>query len=265
MRTTVMGALLFSFATVISAQQGARVTPDSFYTQGTEPPALIFASASAAFDASDAPTEMLPKSWVAQHERMREMERVARVRGIAASTMSAGFRPCAVYQEDPQVEYPVREDILSTIRNATAIFEGTIAEVTPGFFYGHAASLLRVTGVSTLKGSTRYAHVTDTLYARYPFASFSAGGVDYCTVSGAPPEIGSRVLVFAFGAPIDERGQLVFSFKNDILIETAAGVSFPPLLEIFRTAGARGLDDVAARIRKQLSGSGGKEKREVPR
>jgi len=248
---------LVSFITVVSGAQPSDVrTPNALYAAHAEQRTPLFLAATAAFDRVGDPTPLLPNGWRLEHERVRGMQSAmhAHGTGATASATHTDGSGCDVRQEGPDVEYPVRDSIASTIDNATAIFEGTISEVNPGFFYGHPASLIRVTAVATLKKSPEYARVTDTLYARYPLAVFSAGNVQYCAGLGIPqPAIGAKVLILAFGRPIDETGQLVFSFKNDMLVQTAEGVAFPPLLDVFRTAGARTLDEVAARISADLN------------
>jgi len=147
----------------------------------------------------------------------------------------------------------IRDTIGTTIDHATAIFVGTIAEITPGLFYGHPASMLRLNEVVVLKAGGEYKNVTDTLFARYSFARFSAGGMQYCAGAESPePAVGYRVMIFAFGPPLDEAGLFVYSSRNDVLLQGVNGLEYPPLLEDFGKSGARDLDEVAAFIRRYL-------------
>lgn len=251
--------LLFTaIAPLIAAPNASHRMPDALFStyEGKRYP--LFVAASAAFGADGAPTLLLPEGWRQEHNRTRQLG--AAVRSQHVSAMAVGSdnstpAPCeGVRLPEPDVESMViRDTIGTTIDHATAIFVGTIAEITPGLFHGHPASMLRLNEITVLKTSGGYKNVTDTLFARYPFAKFSAGGMQYCAGIESPePAVGYRVMIFAFGPPLDEAGLFVYSFRNDVLLQGVDGLEYPPLLEVFRSSGARDLDEVAAFIRRYL-------------
>jgi hypothetical protein len=145
-----------------------------------------------------------------------------------------------------------------SVLNARAIVAGTIKSVTSGFFYGTPGSLIELGDLDKLKADSSYAHVSDTLYLRLPYAHFESGGVEFCRESrpgSYVPAPGDRLLLFAYTAPVDVSGSLVYSTSNDVIATSSAnGLHIPQMLAFFGDR-ATTLPRIESKVRAILSTS----------
>lgn len=218
----------------------------------------IFIAAQSLFTPEGAFAAAVPSYWREQHVAYTKTASRGRARIASTSAMQQPpAAPCGgVYLAEADVEsLVVRDSVRSTVRNAKAIYAGTIRTVTPGLFYGAPGSLLELGDLVTLKTTPAYANVRDSVLVRHPYAHFTAGTVEYCRETRAAtlaPRIGDRVIVFAFADPLDEAGILVFSYLDDLIVARDGDVRIPRLLEIFGTR-APSVDQIAATIARTVA------------
>jgi len=154
------------------------------------------------------------------------------------------------------------ESFLDLLRHSTGIYSGKVTGVTPGFFLGAPASLLRVEVDRVFKEGSAYQGTTE-LYVYHPFARFALGPYVFC--SGAndhvfEPEIGGKVLLFVDGPPLDKEGLLVTPKREQIFYESAEGkLVLPERLrtddELFPTRSLREIEKLVGRGLKQAHDS----------
>jgi hypothetical protein len=227
----------FITANLLAAPIERPVSPDALFSKYNGMRRPLFVATSAAFDSQGGYTSALPSEWRAQHERISHLSdrAMAAPRAPQVKSDEAPGACRGIQMGEPQVESMVTRDTMeSTIQHADGIFVGTIAEVTPGFFNAGPASLLRLNNLRIIKRTPAYKNVANTLFARYSYAHFSAGNRQYClNSSSSEPHVGDRVMVFAFGPPLDEGGVFVYSFENDVILQDDKGVHLPRLLQPF--------------------------------
>lgn len=219
-------------------------------------PSPIFIPASALFTSEGEFSPIVPEWWRGMHRQHSLQVEAARKRAGISAEASIPGRPCGgVYLGESDVESQAfRDSRETTIVNAKAIFLGTIERATPGLFHGSPGTLLHLGQLVRLKASPAFANVHDVVYVRHPYAQFKAGDVEYCraTQPGAyVPAIGDRVLVFAFGDPLDDQGLLIYSFEDDYFIETKGRVHVPRLLQVF-AVGDDGVNAIVEEIKRTL-------------
>ena len=81
---------------------------------------------------------------------------------------------------------------------ANAIFLGEVVGVTPGFFYGYAATLLTVEVQRATVFGHRVPEDAERIYLYYPKACFSIGDSHYWKGNAGyppPPDVGTKILV----------------------------------------------------------------------
>jgi hypothetical protein len=159
--------------------------------------------------------------------------------------------------DETNLEEPVsRSTPDESVLNARAIVAGTIKSITSGFFYGTPGSLIELGDLEKIKVDSSYAHLSDTLYLRLPYAHFESGGVEFCRESRAGsyvPASGDRLLLFAYTAPIDVSGLLVYSTSNDVIATSSAnGFHIPRMLAFFGDH-ATTLPGIESKVRAILS------------
>lgn len=148
------------------------------------------------------------------------------------------------------------------LRSAHGVYSATIAELSPGFFLGSPATVLKLEITQAWKAESGMAPAKE-LFGVYPFARFAIGEGVFC--SGVPgrlprPKIGQRVIVFITSKPLDRQQTLFWVEPNYMIAERGdGGVSLPPALkddpELFPV---QSLDEAEELLRRATGRSGGK-------
>jgi hypothetical protein len=220
----------------------------------------IFVAASAMFLPNGVESGIAPEEW---RVRERQNAAVAKLRSrdeARASSMAdvTPALPChGVIMDETTLEESVsRETPDASVLNARAIVAGTIKSVTSGFFYGTPGSLIELGDLDKIKTDSSYGRVSDTLYLRLPYAHFDSGGVEFCresTRGSYVPAIGDRLLLFAYTAPVDASGSLVYSTSNDVIAMSSANeLHVPKALAFFADRAAR-LPGIESKVRSIVS------------
>ncbi|HXH40237.1 MAG TPA: hypothetical protein VNN08_16530 [Thermoanaerobaculia bacterium] len=180
---------------------------------------------------------VVPEDWRPSMQRLAEV--ISEHRGQVSAFSQFSAAPCqggmlAESSLDPLVDTSTRQKV---IVNAHAIVAGTIRSVTPGFFYGTPASLIELDNLDKIKADTLYNDLRESLYIRLPYAQFVTGGIEYCRESGPGayvPRVGDRLLVFAFGAPMDVAGTFVYTTSSEVIAQPSDGaIRIPRSLSFF--------------------------------
>ena len=162
---------------------------------------------------------------------LRDLHRLAKTdRGRVATTSDTEAHLC--FGERP-AEIAAPSDTLAELSaNAQAIVKGEIVQRTLGFFEDRPAALLTVRIDRQLHGDGSFTPQKDIL-VYYPDAEFRVGDETYCirpATHPARPRVGDQILVFAYRAPIDTAGRLIYGQASKHLVfETAAGQLVPPV------------------------------------
>jgi hypothetical protein len=211
--------------------------PPSVILSRTDAHTPIFISASAMVATDGTTAAVVPEDWRVQQKRIAEAFSEHRPPVSAFGVSSAA--PC---QAGMLVESPLERMVDNSTRNAAivnahAIVAGTIRSVTPGLFFGTPGSLIELGQLDKIKTDSSYDGLQDSLYLRLPYAQFVVGGIEYCRESspGAyAPKVGDRLLVFAYGAPMDAAGTLVYSTSDDVIAQPNNGaIRTPKALSFF--------------------------------
>jgi hypothetical protein len=163
---------------------------------------------------------------------VRDLQRGARDydRHVATSDASPKAAPC--FGERPAELASPSNTLAELAGNAHLIVAGKIVQRTLGFFEDRPGALLTVRVDEQLQHDGTYPSLPEYL-VYYPDATFSVGSDTYCirpATHPARPQVGDRILVFAYGQPIDPTGRLIYGQASKHLIfETAAGQVVPPL------------------------------------
>jgi hypothetical protein len=230
--------------------------PPSVILSRTDAHSPIFISASAMVDTDGATAAVVPEDWRVQQQRIAQVFSAHRSEVSAFGVSSAA--PC---QAGMLVESPLERLVDNSTRNAAivnahAIVAGTIRSVTPGLFFGTPGSLIELGELDKIKADSSYASLQDSLYIRLPYAQFTIGGIEYCRESGLgayAPKVGDRLLVFAYGAPMDAAGTLVYSTSDDVIAHPNNGaIRIPTALSFFDNPEAT-IAAITAGIRADLS------------
>ncbi len=219
------------------------------------PPVFISASAMVAADGTTA--AVVPEDWRPSMQRLAEV--LSEHRGQVSAFSVSSAAPCQggmLSGESPQelVDASTRH---SAIVNAKAIVAGTIRSVTPGFFQsGSPGSLIELDNLDKIKASMLYNELRESLYIRLPYAQFVTGGVEYCRESGSGkyiPKVGDRLLVFAYGAPVDTAGTFVYTTSDDVIAQPGDGaIRIPKSLSFFDNPRAT-IETITTVIRSEIS------------
>jgi len=201
----------------------------------SHPPLFISASAMVAADGTTA--AVVPEDWRPSMKRLAEVISEHRSQLSALSLSSAA--PCQggmLSEESPQ-QLADASTQHRAIANAKAVVAGTIRSVTPGFFSGSPGSLIELDNLDKIKTSALYNELRESLYLRLPYAQFVAGGIEYCRESGSGkyiPKVGDRLLVFAYGAPVDTTGTFVYTTSHEVIAQPSDGaIRIPKSLSFF--------------------------------
>jgi hypothetical protein len=156
-------------------------------------------------------------------------------------------------EHEPLVDTSTQQ---KAIANAHAIIAGSIRSVTPGFFYGAPGSVIELDNLDKLKADALYASVRDKLYIRLPYAHIGTADTEYCSESAPEayiPQVGDRLLVFAYGATADTAGTFVYTSSSDVIAQPSGGaVRLPKSFSFFENPKAT-LENVLGVIRLELS------------
>jgi hypothetical protein len=122
---------------------------------------------------------------------------------------------------EPLVDRYTKHD---AIANARAIVAGTIKSITPGFFYGTPGSLIELENLEKIKLDSSYSGVQDRIYLRLPYARFVSENTEYCRESSPSeyiPQMGDRLLLFAYDQAINAEGNFAYTTSNDVIAQSA--------------------------------------------
>jgi len=220
------------------------------------PPLFISASAMVAADGTTA--AVVPKDWRPSMQRLAEVIAENRSQVSAFSLSSAASCQGGMLSEESPQELVDASTQHGAIANAKAIVIGTIRSVTPGFFFGSPGSLIELENLNKIKADALYSGLRENLYLRLPYAQFVTGGVEYCRESGSGkyvPRVGDRLLVFAYGAPVDTAGTFVYTTSRDVIAQPGDGaIRIPKSLSFFDNPAAT-IATITAVIRSELSHS----------
>lgn len=141
------------------------------------------------------------------------------------------------------------------VRNSIAIVRGRVVASEYGFSGEQPALLIGLEVERTLVASPELAD-SGRLYFVYPYAAFSAGGLQFCKKpnrSAARPEDGDEVLLFVFYPPVGLDRQLVLPDHEEVLFQHKGGaLSLPWRLatdpELFGKDGIEPLERLVERI-----------------
>jgi hypothetical protein len=250
-----VGFVRYGIALLFSVTLSAAPPPSVILSRyDAHPPIFISASAMVAADGTTA--AVVPEDW--RPELQRTAEVFSEHRGQVSAFGMSSAAPCqggmlAESPLEPVVDTTTQRNV---IVNAHAIVAGTIRSVTPGFFFGKPGSLIELDNLDKIKADALYNGLRASLYLRLPYAQFVAGGIEYCRESGPgayTPKVGDRLLVFAYGAPMDAAGTFVYSTSSDVIAQPSDGaVRIPKSLAFFDNQAAT-IATVTTSIRSELS------------
>jgi hypothetical protein len=235
MRHAILGILVLMCVSAVTA-----ATPPTVILSGSAG-TPIFVAASTMFLPNGVESNIAPEDWRVR-ERQNALVAKLRARDEASAFSMARATPAlpchGVIMDETTLEESVsRYTPGDSVLNARAIVSGTIKSVTSGFFYGTPGSLIELGDLHKIKADSSYARVSDTLYLRLPYAHFESGGVEFCresTPGSYVPATGDRLLLFAYTAPVDVSGSLVYSTSNDVIATSSAnGLHIPKMLAFF--------------------------------
>ena len=142
------------------------------------------------------------------------------------------------------------------VRSSRAIYSGTIEEVTPGFFEGIPASLLKVHIEAAPRASREFNTRGNRIFVYYPSAVLRVGGDRVCTrpaTQSARPKPGDRILVFALAGPADTDGLVIYpQASRHLIFETADGQLLLPAQLQRSLAGFSSLAAIEKRVEFEL-------------
>lgn len=143
------------------------------------------------------------------------------------------------------------------IENSLGIYQGRITGRDLGFLEGSPGTLFRLQVETSWKSYPGYSD--KTLYIFYPVGQIDLGGETLCSRTPGyafRPEIGDRLLLFGYYAPLDTSRALLFPEAEHLFFEDRQGHLFLPQKlrgDVDLTA-ARSLSDIAdiltARVKK---------------
>jgi hypothetical protein len=217
-------------------------------------PAFITVSELVTPDGEFSPS--VPKAWRTMMSRSGVAAMAERDRQVDTNP----DLPCggAMWTE-PDVEYlPGMATAPQILRGAKGIYQGRIASITPGFFYGSPGSLLEVEGMRTIKFGQEYVAIQDRLYVGHPYAHFRIGPLEFCSETRtdvAPiPAVGDEIIVFALTPPGGDAGTYVHALRREMIIGSEGKLHVPDYLRPV-AARATSVGEVATHVREMLDSS----------
>lgn len=140
---------------------------------------------------------------------------------------------CQVFVGPATTHWPnpkPHESFADLMTHAGAIFSGEIVGISQGFYFGSPASLLKVEVGKQLRSSTELT-TPRHYYIVYPVAAFQIRGEPFCASSAIHtyrPEVGNRILVFDYYAPVDVDGVLISPVREALFFEDRGGSLVTP-------------------------------------
>jgi hypothetical protein len=183
---------------------------------------------------------------------LRDLQR-SRGTGPRAATADGPQKGPSCFGERPAEIAAPSKTLADLSGNSHMIIAGRIVQRTEGFFEDRPGALLTVRVDEQLQRDNTYAALPEYL-VYYPEAAFDVGSAAYCirpATHPARPRVGDRILVFAYGSPIDAMGRLIYGQASKHLVfQTAAGELVPPveLREELASARITTLDQILRRI-----------------
>ena len=214
--------LLFLF--FITAEARSSMPPDVLRSTNENRRAPLWVAASKAAAADGA----LAREHFEPHE-LRWLRREREPNRPHASS-NDGFHAQSCFGESP-VEIAAPAGSLKALANAPAILEGAVIGRNVGFLAGTPGALLSIR-VDVRSERENTFSVPDEVLVYYPEAEFSVGDRLYCVrpaTHPARPRVGDRVVVFAYGPPVDATGRLLYvQASKHLIFETPDGRLLPP-------------------------------------
>ncbi len=118
-------------------------------------------------------------------------------------------------------------------RSTGGIYAGTVIAVTPGFYLQAPAELLTVSVDEVLHAASAHPQAPPQLYLLYGVAHFRIGAYSFCgqwSDRWGEPVAGNRILIFADESVQPDRGFILPSAENQLLMETKSGLYVPAAL-----------------------------------
>lgn len=130
-------------------------------------------------------------------------------------------------------------DLNSLAKNAKTVASGEVKDIRPGFLMGRAGSLLRISNVRDIAGTSKRG---GSLWAFYPNVKFAANGLEICRSDPRfpyQPSVGDEVVVFVLGETVDKGRSLVAPEGTEIMFQDPSGA-------LHATARVEGLSRLSA-------------------
>ena len=145
------------------------------------------------------------------------------------------------------------------IENSLGIYQGRITGKDLGFLDGSPGTLLRLRVETSWKSYSGYSD--KTLYIFYPAAQIALGGETLCSRTPGysfRPEVGDRLLLFGYYAPLDTSRALLFPEAEHLFFEDRQGHLFLPqrLRGDAELTAAKSLSDIAEILTARTTKSG---------
>lgn len=142
------------------------------------------------------------------------------------------------------------------IENSLGIYQGRITGRDLGFLDGSPGTLLRLHIETSWKSNPEYSD--KTLYIFYPVAQIELGGETLCSRNPGysfRPEIGDRLLLFGYYAPLDASRTLIFPEAEHLFFEDRQRHLFLPqkLRGDVDLTVARSLSDIAEFLTAEIT------------
>jgi len=229
MRLTFLTFLVASLPTPWTYCQG-EIPPHLAYGEGIPKPLWVSAEAAVAKDGEMNYDLFQSPSMRQYREAHAKQYRLTRKANQSDISWEECFQVVRWVPKPPSIKGRPENTLEDLVQHSGAIIEGTIVQVTPGFFYGHQTSLVTVQVSSWLKSTPEFGD-QEYVYVDYPVAKFSVGGITYCIDDPdlpIEPTKGARVLLFPYRKPWDTTGSFLTIEPNQVFIENLDGELLKP-------------------------------------
>lgn len=218
-------ANIVAFLLCLATQSGEATPPDLLRSTNPNRHAPLWVAASTAVT----PDGKLAREHFESYElRMLQRTREGKRPKVSSNDISPE-RSC--FGESP-AEIAAPSGSLKDLANARTIIEGEVTGRTVGFFDGRPGALLSVRVERTVQREKAFFIPAEVL-VYFPEADFTVGDESYCirpATHPARPRIGDRIVVFAYGPPVDTTGRVLYvQASMHLIFETADGRLLPPV------------------------------------
>lgn len=161
----------------------------------------------------------------------------SRSRDAAVSAMSAGstgVSDCEVLSAARHVTDRASSTWRDLLKNAAAIYKGSVSAVTPGFYNGLPSSMLAIHINTAVRQAPGFPSAGGTVYVDYSTTEFRIGSERFCMQSprrdGFLPQAGDEVLIFAFVPPMSSNRQYLPTSDELLFFGRGQVLSIPAVL-----------------------------------